>query len=182
MHIYGIQKNGTDELICRTGIHTQPQGTNLWTQRGKEKVEHTESSADIYTLLPLSSVQFSPSVMSDSLQPCGLQHARPPCPSPTVHTTTCRTGKQWEAAIYNIGSPGQPRGVGLVGMPRWRGYRHTYGRFTLLLQQKPTQHCRTIILQLQINKQNKIFLKKNIFDEVINMMNFIKSRPLSTRL
>ena len=26
---------------------------------------------------------FSRSVMSNSLQPCGLQHARPPCPSPT---------------------------------------------------------------------------------------------------
>ena len=29
-----------------------------------------------------SSVQFSCSVMSDSLRPHGLQHARPPCPSP----------------------------------------------------------------------------------------------------
>ena len=29
------------------------------------------------------SVQFSHSVMSDSLQPHGLQHARHPCPSPT---------------------------------------------------------------------------------------------------
>ena len=29
------------------------------------------------------SVQFIPSVMSDSLRPHGLQHARPPCPSPT---------------------------------------------------------------------------------------------------
>ena len=28
-------------------------------------------------------VQFSPSVMSDSLKPHGLQHTRPPCPSPT---------------------------------------------------------------------------------------------------
>mgnify|MGYP000386107788 CR=1 FL=1 len=28
-----------------------------------------------------SSVQFSHSVVSDSLQPHGLQHARPPCPS-----------------------------------------------------------------------------------------------------
>ena len=27
--------------------------------------------------------RFSLSVVSDSLQPCGLQHARPPCPSPT---------------------------------------------------------------------------------------------------
>ena len=31
----------------------------------------------------LSSVQFSRSVVSDSLQPHELQHARPPCPSPT---------------------------------------------------------------------------------------------------
>ena len=29
------------------------------------------------------SIQFNLSVMSDSLQPHGLQHARPPCPSPT---------------------------------------------------------------------------------------------------
>ena len=31
----------------------------------------------------LPSVQFSHSVVSDSLQPCELQHSRPPCPSPT---------------------------------------------------------------------------------------------------
>ena len=31
----------------------------------------------------ISSVQFSDSVVSDSLRPHGLQHARPPCPSPT---------------------------------------------------------------------------------------------------
>ena len=31
----------------------------------------------------LSSVQFSHSVVSDSLQPHGPQHARPPCPPPT---------------------------------------------------------------------------------------------------
>ena len=33
-------------------------------------------------LLVFSSVQFSCSVVSDSLRPHGLQHARPPCPSP----------------------------------------------------------------------------------------------------
>ena len=35
-----------------------------------------------------SSVQFSHSIVSDSLQPHELQHARPPCPSPTpgVHS------------------------------------------------------------------------------------------------
>ena len=38
-----------------------------------------------------SSVQFSRSVVSDSLQPHESQHARPPCPSPTpgVHSDLC---------------------------------------------------------------------------------------------
>ena len=35
------------------------------------------------TYLSISSVQFSHSVMSDSLRPHELQHARPPCSSPT---------------------------------------------------------------------------------------------------
>ena len=37
------------------------------------------------------SVQFSRSVVSDSLQPHGLQHTRPPCPSPTpgVYSNSC---------------------------------------------------------------------------------------------
>ena len=39
----------------------------------------------------LCSVQFSRSVVSDSLQPHGLQHIRPPCPSPTpkVYSNSC---------------------------------------------------------------------------------------------
>ena len=38
-----------------------------------------------------NSVQFSRSVLSDSLRPHGLQHARPPCPSPTpgVYSDSC---------------------------------------------------------------------------------------------
>ena len=38
-----------------------------------------------------SQVQFSKPAMSDSLQPHGLQHARPPCPSPTprVYSNSC---------------------------------------------------------------------------------------------
>ena len=36
-----------------------------------------------YELLDAESVQFSRSFVSDSLWPHGLQHARPPCPSPT---------------------------------------------------------------------------------------------------
>ena len=39
----------------------------------------------------LSSVQFSRSVVSDSLRPHELHHASPPCPSPTpgVHSNSC---------------------------------------------------------------------------------------------
>ena len=39
----------------------------------------------------ISSVQFSHSVVSDSLQPHGLQEARSPCPSPTpgVYSNSC---------------------------------------------------------------------------------------------
>ena len=45
---------------------------------------------------PFSSVQFICSVVSDSLQPHGLQHVRPPCPSPTpwVHSNSCPSS-QW---------------------------------------------------------------------------------------
>ena len=44
----------------------------------------------------LSSVQFSCSVVSDSLWPHGMQHDRPPCPSPTpgVHSNSCPL-RQW---------------------------------------------------------------------------------------
>ena len=40
--------------------------------------------------------QFSPSVMSDSLRPHGMQHARLPCPSPTprAYSNTCPLS-QW---------------------------------------------------------------------------------------
>ena len=40
---------------------------------------------------PFSSVQFSHSVMSDSLRPHGLQYAGPPCPSPIprVYSNSC---------------------------------------------------------------------------------------------
>ena len=43
-----------------------------------------------------SSVQFSCSVVSNSLRPHELQHTRPPCPSPTpgVHSDSCPS-HQW---------------------------------------------------------------------------------------
>ena len=48
------------------------------------------------------SVQFSCSVMSDSLQPHEPQHARPPCPSPTprVHPNTWPSSRWCHPYIY----------------------------------------------------------------------------------
>ena len=49
----------------------------------------------------LSSVQFSCLVISDSLRPHELQHARPPCPSPTprVHSNPCPPRRWWLPTI-----------------------------------------------------------------------------------
>ena len=49
----------------------------------------------------VSSVQFSRSVISDSLWPHKLQHARPPClsPSPGVHSNSCPSSQWCHPAI-----------------------------------------------------------------------------------
>ena len=51
--------------------------------------------------LNCNSVQFSLSVMSDSLRPHESQHARPPCPSPTpeVHSDSCPLSRWCHPAI-----------------------------------------------------------------------------------
>ena len=50
-----------------------------WNQVRKNKT--------MFQIIQFSSVQFSRSVMSDSLQPHELHHARPPCPSPLLEFT-----------------------------------------------------------------------------------------------
>ena len=44
VHIYGIQKDGTDELTCRASVETQTQRRDIWTQ-WKERVAQTERVA-----------------------------------------------------------------------------------------------------------------------------------------
>ena len=53
------------------------------------------SPSELWTI-SISSVQFSCSVVSDSLRPHESQHPRPPCPSPTlgVHSDS-RPSSQW---------------------------------------------------------------------------------------
>ena len=59
--------------------------SNIWDTRSQERLPNVEHR------ICLHSVQFSRSVMSDSLRPHGLQHTRPPCPSPTpgVYLNSC---------------------------------------------------------------------------------------------
>ena len=56
------------------------------------------------------SVQFSRSVVSDSLQPHESQHTRPPCPSPTpgVHSDSCPSSQWCHPAISSSVVPSPP--------------------------------------------------------------------------
>ena len=58
----------------------------------------------------LSSVQFSRSVVSDSLRPHESQHAWPPCPSPTpgVHSNSCPSSRWCHPAISSSVIPSPP--------------------------------------------------------------------------
>ena len=54
MHIYELQKNATDEPICRVGMETQMERTKVWTQRGERRGGmNWEIGTDIYTILML---------------------------------------------------------------------------------------------------------------------------------
>ena len=55
-----------------------------------------QSRMDPLVSIPLHSVQFNRSVVSNSLRPHELQHTRPPCPSPTpgVYSDSCPLS-QW---------------------------------------------------------------------------------------
>ena len=74
----------------------------LWKQTQIQ--ENQKSYFDHYNVMQcnvLSSVQFSCSIVSDSLRPRESQHARPPCPSPTpgVHPNSCALSRWGHPAI-----------------------------------------------------------------------------------
>ena len=61
-------------------------------------------------LFPSFSVQFSCSVMSDSLRSHGLQHVRLPCPSPTPRTcsNSCLLSRWCHPTTSSLSSPSPP--------------------------------------------------------------------------
>ena len=66
----------------------------------------TDSHMHAHTIgsVSFSSVQFSLSVISDSLQPHGLQHTRLPCPSPTpgAYSNSCPSSQWCHPTISSI--------------------------------------------------------------------------------
>ena len=76
-------KCGTfSKSTCQGSNFDVSDGAEIWMESWKADFE-----TDFYSKPPLTFstelVQFSHSVVSDSLRPHGLQHARLPCPSPT---------------------------------------------------------------------------------------------------
>ena len=74
--------------------------TLIWISHGFTCVSHNEPPSHppspSHPFLHIHSVQFSCSVVSDSLQPHESQHARPPCPSPTPGVySNSRPLSQW---------------------------------------------------------------------------------------
>ena len=61
-------------------------------------------------IIQFSSVQFSRSVVSDSLRPHESQHARPPCPSPSpgVHSNSCPLSRFAIQPSHPLSSPFPP--------------------------------------------------------------------------
>ena len=76
-----------------------------WTQDFKHSSQHARWPHDLF-----SSVQFSHSVVSNSLWPHGLQHARPPCPSPTpgVYASSCPLSRWCHPTILSSVAPSTP--------------------------------------------------------------------------
>ena len=83
-----------------------------WRIPGLHRIRHNWATFTLNLLLKFgfSSVQFSHSVMPNSLRPHELQHARPPCPSPTpgIHSNSCPSSPGCHPAISSSVVPSPP--------------------------------------------------------------------------
>ena len=75
---------------------------SMWSLTGHYTLEKPLCTSDSLCSYLFSSVQFSCSVVSDSLQPHELQHTRPPCPSPTprVYSNSCPSMSSNHLILY----------------------------------------------------------------------------------
>ena len=103
----GIQKSSSlsSKRGRKTKKETKAVGTELHPGKGvlkREKFPNTRKHSHCRVCgeawnhrkqHQLSSVQFSSSVVSDSLRPHESQHTRPPCPTPGVHPNSCPSSR-----------------------------------------------------------------------------------------
>ena len=75
----GVTVQGSQRDTERLGLSPGPRPRS----QGSAFPSVLSDSAPQHSSAPSQSVQFSRSVVSDSLRPHGLQHTRLPCPSPT---------------------------------------------------------------------------------------------------
>ena len=99
------------------------------------------NSADVF-----SSVQFSHSVVSDSLWPHESQHARPPCPSPTprVYPNPCPSSRWCHPAISSGWISLQSKGLSRV-FSNTTVQKHQF--FSAQLSSQSNSHIHTWLLE-----------------------------------
>ena len=82
-------------IMCHDGLDEAQAGIKI-AGRNIDNLRYADQS-----------VQFSHSVVSDSLQPCGLQHARLPCPSPMprAYSNSCPSSRWCHPTISSSAVP-----------------------------------------------------------------------------
>ena len=90
------------------GIVLRPSLKLLWRWQLKQYLLSSTASLSMWNTI--ISVQFSRSIASDYLRHHGLQHARPPCPSPTpgVYSNSCPLSQWCHPTIHPLSSPSPP--------------------------------------------------------------------------
>ena len=89
-----LQQLVMDREVWRAAIHGVAKSRTWlsdWTELNWTYMQVRQQQLELDMEQQFSSVHFNHSVMSNSLQPHKLQHARPPCPSPAprVYTNQC---------------------------------------------------------------------------------------------
>ena len=99
--------------------------TNKFKGLGLVDRELKDLWTEVCNIVQISSVQFSCSVVSDSLRPHETQHARPPCPSqtPGVYAYTCPSS-QWCHPAISSPSPPAPNPSHHQGLFQWVSSSH----------------------------------------------------------
>ena len=97
--VFPVVMYGCESWTVKKAEHRRIDSFKLWCWRRLLRVPWIARSDGERKILydmcayvhMFSSVQFSHSVVSNSLRPHGLQHARLPCPSPSlgVHSSSC---------------------------------------------------------------------------------------------